>query len=167
MTVIEEGEMKKFHKEGLLHRAVAVVLYNKNKEILLTQRSKKKIGEGLWETVGTHVRTGESAINSGCRCLKNEIGVEGAYLRFIGNFSYFAQLGEYAENEVVDVLVGEWNDEIKPNKEEVENFKWIQLNELKKETESKNPQYALWLLKGSELFYKEFKEIASKPKPIS
>lgn len=37
----------KLHKLGILHDAVAIVIMNKNKEILLTKRSKNKLGSGL------------------------------------------------------------------------------------------------------------------------
>lgn len=67
---------------GLTHRAVHVVVVNRNGEIFLQKRSMHKdVQPGKWDTsVGGHLQPGESIIDGARRELREELGVGSAEL---------------------------------------------------------------------------------------
>ncbi|MFD1061966.1 NUDIX domain-containing protein [Winogradskyella litorisediminis] len=66
------------HKNGWYHNTIHLWLYNANNEILLQQRSHKKvIYPLLWDvSVAGHIDAGESFIEAALRETKEEIGLQ-------------------------------------------------------------------------------------------
>ncbi|RKY70958.1 MAG: hypothetical protein DRP97_02855, partial [Candidatus Latescibacterota bacterium] len=48
------------------------------------------------------------------------------------------------ENELDQVITGEWSGEVKPNPEEAEDYKWIEWRELKRDVKENPKIYAPW-----------------------
>ena len=75
----ELGFMEKLdaHREGRLHRAISVFIFNENQELLLQKRADHKYHSGgLWtNTCCTHPRPGETTIEASNRRLFEEMGV--------------------------------------------------------------------------------------------
>jgi isopentenyl-diphosphate Delta-isomerase len=66
------------HREGLWHRAVHVVVWNRRGEILLQKRAASKASfPGFWDTsVGGHVGAGEGYEATALRECAEELGIE-------------------------------------------------------------------------------------------
>ncbi len=150
-------EKLKAHQEGKLHRAFSVLLFNKKGEVLIQKRAKSKYHSGgLWtNTCCSHPKVKESLKKAVKRRLREEMGIECENLREIFSFIYKAKVGNLIEHEFDHVFVGTFEGKPKPNKKEVEDWKWIKLSQLKKEIK-KNPQkYTPWfkiILKKMENF---------------
>jgi isopentenyldiphosphate isomerase len=76
--VIGRNTRREVHRQGLMHRAVHVLVSNSRGQVFLQKRSMKKDGEpGLWDSSASgHVDSGESYDSCAARELKEEIGLE-------------------------------------------------------------------------------------------
>ncbi|MHB1946667.1 MAG: isopentenyl-diphosphate Delta-isomerase [Gammaproteobacteria bacterium] len=150
---IGTAEKLKAHQENLCHRAFSVFIFKKGPKlaILLQQRARHKYHSPLlWtNTCCSHPRPGEEIIQAGQRRLKEEMGLE-ANLRSLGHFHYIAHFNNgLTENEVDHVLVGEYNgQEIAINPDEVEDYRWVTLPELKVELKTQPERFTPWLEKA-------------------
>lgn len=130
---------------GILHRAITVFIFNGQKEILLTKRSAlKKLWPNFWDTsCSTHVREDETVEQAGAKRLNEEIGFT-CQLKSILKFQYqanFKNIG--SENELCYLLIGHYSGEVKPNPDEISEYKWIGLEQLKNEIN--NQDITPWL----------------------
>jgi len=50
-----------------------------------------------------------------------------------------------SENELCSVLVGEYEGEVRPDPSEVEEFRWVQIEELQKSVADRADDFAPWL----------------------
>ena len=71
-------EKIKAHKQGKLHRAFSIFVFNSKKELLIQQRAKTKYhSRGLWtNTVCSHPRPNETYQQAVHRRLKEEMGFD-------------------------------------------------------------------------------------------
>jgi len=134
------------HEKGLLHRAFSVFIFNRNKELMLQKRSLKKYhSPGLWtNTCCSHQRDGESNINAGMRRLKEEMGFS-SELREINSFIYKVKFDNgLIEHELDYILVGEYENDVEPNSQEVDDWKWIDLDEINDNIKTNPEEYTEW-----------------------
>ena len=113
--------------EGILHRAITVLLFNARGEILLTRRSASKtLWPGWWDTsCSTHVHHGETYKQAGEQRVPVELGVTST-LKLITKFVYQAPFGASgSENELCALLIGECIGDPTPNPQEVSEMRWI------------------------------------------
>lgn len=77
-TVIGRIPRSLAHRDGLWHRAVHVVVWNRAGQILLQRRAAAKASfPGFWDTsVGGHVGAGESYLATALRECSEELGIE-------------------------------------------------------------------------------------------
>lgn len=150
------AEIERAHQgEGLKHRALSVMLYRKREnkvEWLLQRRAMSKpVFAGFWgNTCCTNLRIGDEYLPRAVSRLKEEMGIEieEKDLRVLYRFSYRADdpnRSGWCENELDTVIVGEWDGEVTPNPEEVREYVWRGLEELKIEIAQNNKIYAPWL----------------------
>lgn len=134
------------HEKALLHRAFSVFILNDKNEIMLQQRAAEKYHSPLlWaNTCCSHQRVGETNIEAGQRRLKEEMGFE-VELKDVFHFIYKAPFDNgLTEHEFDHVLVGYSNDAPLINLEEVEAWKWMSIEAVKRDMEE-NPQlYTAW-----------------------
>jgi isopentenyl-diphosphate delta-isomerase len=119
--------------QAQLHRAISVYLFNKHGQLLIQQRSQKKIvGAGQWaNTCCGNVRPGESYKECAERRLREELGIEGVALTPVLKFQYFAQCNhEFSEHEIDQVFVGNFDGEVHPHPVEVQATAWVELEEI-------------------------------------
>jgi isopentenyl-diphosphate Delta-isomerase len=78
--VIDRKPRRQVHEEGLMHRAVHVLVFNGRGELFLQKRSLKKDRQpGLWDSSASgHVDSGEDYDACASRELREEIGLEAA-----------------------------------------------------------------------------------------
>ena len=142
------GLMEKIeaHEKALLHRAFSVFIFNKKGELMLQQRAASKYHSPLlWtNTCCSHQRDGETNLEAGKRRLFEEMGFN-ADLKELFSFVYKAPFDNgLTEHELDHVMVGYYENEPKINKDEVEAYRWMTLEDVKTDIE-KNPQiYTVW-----------------------
>jgi len=140
-------EKIKAHHEGKLHRAFSIFVFNSKGQLLLQRRAKMKYHSGsLWtNTCCSHPRLGEPLEQATHRRLKEEMGFD-CELKEIFSFTYKAKLdNNLFENEYDHVFIGKFDGEPIPNTEEVDEWKWVNLKELKKDIQKNPDNYSYWL----------------------
>ncbi len=166
-----ESKEKCHHGNGILHRAFSIFIFNDKKQLLIQQRSKfKKLWPLYWSnTCCSHPSLNESYKEAAERRLKEEMGIN-CRLKFLYKFQYktkYKNIG--SESEICNVFTGKSNDKIIPNPEEVADYKWVDLSELKKDI-NKNPgKYTPWFkMEIKKMFSSYKKEMAeTKNMPFS
>lgn len=158
------GTMPKLeaHVKGVLHRAFSVFVLNDQGELLLQQRAASKYHSPLlWtNTCCSHQRVGESNIDAGKRRLFEEMGFV-TELKDVISFIYKAPFSNgLTEHEFDHVLVGNYNDDPNFNKDEVQSFKWMSLEAVKKDMEIQPQIYTEWFKIIFDKFYSHLKEAA-------
>ena len=127
------------HEKALLHRAFSVFIFNKKGELMLQQRAAHKYHSPmLWtNTCCSHQRNGESNLEAGKRRLQEEMGFF-ADLKEVFSFIYKAPFDNgLTEHELDHVMIGSYEDAPNINKEEVEDYKWMLLDDVKLDIEKK------------------------------
>lgn len=141
---------------GKRHRAFSILIFNDKNELMLQQRALNKYHcGGLWtNTCCSHPRPGEKTEAAAHRRLQEEMGFNCNILEKF-SFNYTAPLDhDLTENEHDHVFVGYYNQEPIINKDEVESWKWISMEDLYKDV-SKNPNnYTFWF----KVILEEFKK---------
>lgn len=134
------------HEKALLHRAFSVFIFNEKDELMLQQRSHTKYhSPGLWtNTCCSHQREGETNIEAGKRRLREEMGFT-TELKDTVSFIYKAPFDNgLTEHEFDHILVGKYNDDPILNPEEAAGYKWLTLEEVKKDMEVNPHLYTAW-----------------------
>lgn len=144
----EVGVMEKLqaHLEGKLHRAFSVFIFNDKDELLLQQRALSKYhSAGLWtNTCCSHPRPNETIKDSANRRLFEEMGLS-CELSIKTNFTYKATFDNgLTEHEFDYVLVGHTNQNPVINAEEVENYKWQSITDIKNDMALSPGNYTEW-----------------------
>ena len=134
------------HEKAVLHRAFSVFVLNEKNEIMLQQRASHKYHSPLlWtNTCCSHQRDGETNLQAGNRRLQEEMGFE-TELKELFHFIYKAPFDNgLTEHELDHVMIGYYNGEPKINPEEVENWKWMGIEEVQKDMQSHPEVYTVW-----------------------
>ncbi|MHA7057935.1 isopentenyl-diphosphate Delta-isomerase [Aquimarina sp. M1] len=143
------------HEKALLHRAFSVFIFNEKKELMLQQRAHHKYhSPGLWtNTCCSHQREGETNIEAGIRRLQEEMGFTTSLKETI-SFIYKAPFDNgLTEHEFDYVMVGHYEDDPVINPEEVADWKWMSIEDVKVDM-GKNPDlYTAWFKIIFEKFY--------------
>lgn len=145
-NVIGEAPKLQAHREGKLHRAISVFLFDHEGRILLQRRAAGKYhSAGLWSNACcTHPRPGESTWVAALRRLREEMGIE-SDLHFRFSFLYRAELdGGLIEHEVDHVFTGVTSSEPLPDPVEVSDWRWIESDELIAELAAKPDNFTAW-----------------------
>lgn len=142
------GLMEKMeaHKKGLLHRAFSVFIFDKKGNMLLQQRAADKYhGAHLWTNACcSHPFSDEKVENAAKRRLKEELGFT-TDLHQIFSFTYHAKVeNDLIEHEFDHVFAGEYESDIHPNSNEVADYSYKPIDEIKKEMEQHPEKFTSW-----------------------
>lgn len=142
------GTMEKLeaHRQGELHRAFSVLIFNSRGELLLQKRSPSKYHSGgLWtNTCCSHPLPEEQISSAARRKLMQEMGID-LQPEFIFKFQYKVALdNQLIEHEIDHVLIGNFDGEPTLNPEEAEDWKFIAIDELKRDMEIRPADYTHW-----------------------
>lgn len=142
------GLMEKIeaHEKAVLHRAFSVFIFNEKGELMLQQRAAHKYHSPLlWtNTCCSHQRDGESNLDAGRRRLQEEMGFV-TDIKEVFSFIYKAPFDNgLTEHEFDHVMVGKFDGKPEINKEEVEAYKWMTLEEVKLDIENNPKEYTEW-----------------------
>ena len=158
----EIGTMEKLqaHREGRLHRAISVFIFNSKKQLLLQKRAAGKYhSAGLWtNTCCSHPREGEHAKHAAIRRLEEEMGLTCRLARAF-TFVYKAEFaGGLIEHEFDHVFTGITDVAPKPAPEEVSEFRYITIDALDKEMRANPKQFTEWFrICYNDYFFELFK----------
>ncbi len=142
------------HFKGVKHRAFSIFVFNEKNELLLQQRALHKYHTpGLWSnTCCSHPRYGETTLQAVNRRLPEEMGFD-TELTHVHEMSYEIRFDNgVIENEYDHVFVGRYEKNPVINEEEVQAYKWITLEELKKDMDRNPKIYTFWFKKIIEEF---------------
>ena len=134
------------HKEGLLHRAVSVLLFTKSGDWLLQKRASEKYHSGgLWtNTACSHPYPNEDVKDAAERRLKEEMGLD-CDLSKLYSFTYYAELdNDLIEHEIDHLFYGICDDLPSPNENEVSDFKYISSEDLNNDMKENPENYTEW-----------------------
>ncbi|MFT6192327.1 MAG: isopentenyl-diphosphate delta-isomerase [Paraglaciecola sp.] len=148
------------HEKALLHRAFSVFVFNKKGELMLQQRAASKYHSPLlWtNTCCSHQREGEGNLEAGKRRLQEEMGFT-TDLKEVFSFIYRAPFDNgLTEHELDHVLIGSFDDAPNINKEEAENYKWMPMEDVKKDIEENPSIYTEWF---KIIFKESYQKIAN------
>ena len=144
------------HEKAVLHRAFSVFIFNSKNELMLQQRAAHKYHSPLlWtNTCCSHQRDGESNIEAGTRRLKEEMGFT-TPLKEVTSFIYKAQFDNgLTEHEFDHVMLGHYENSPTINRKEVESWKWMPLETVKKDIAIQPELYTAWFKIIFDKFYK-------------
>lgn len=139
-------EKQQAHINGLLHRAFSVFLFNSNGEMLLQKRASGKYHSPLkWtNAVCSHPRSEETYLEGAKRRVKEELGID-VELSEKFNFIYKADVGNGLwEHELDHVFTGNFEGEFYLNKDEVEEVRYISLENLNQEISENPDNFTEW-----------------------
>ena len=133
------------HKgKGRRHRAFSAFIFDSRGRMLLQFRSSKKLGGSRWDSAAiSHVRVGETYEIAAERSMKHEIGIS-TPVKKIGAFTYTEPYEGFSENEYCAVLVGKFDGEVKPNKDEIDKIRYVKWEEVKQELKANPAMFTKW-----------------------
>jgi isopentenyl-diphosphate delta-isomerase len=134
------------HEKAVLHRAFSVFVLNSKNEIMLQQRAHHKYHSPLlWtNTCCSHQREGETNIEAGSRRLFEEMGFK-TDLKELFHFIYKAPFDNgLTEHELDHVMIGYYEEKPEINPEEVEDWKWMDIEEVKSDMLVRPEIYTIW-----------------------
>ncbi|MEM7456862.1 MAG: isopentenyl-diphosphate Delta-isomerase [Planctomycetota bacterium] len=132
---------------GKLHRAFSIVIYDLKGRMLLQKRAASKYHfGGFWTNACcSHPLRGEELEDTVHRRLIFEMGFD-TPLRQEFSFIYRAEdeASGLVEHELDRVFTGTYDGAVKPNPDEVEDYKWIDMPELLSDLETSPENYTPW-----------------------
>lgn len=134
------------HEKAVLHRAFSIFVLNEKNQVMLQQRARQKYHSPLlWtNTCCSHQRDGETNIQAGKRRLQEEMGFS-VELKELFHFIYKAPFDNgLTEHELDHVMIGYYDHEPDINTEEVENWKWMDIEAIKKDMAENPNRYTVW-----------------------
>ena len=142
------GVMEKMevHRKALLHRAFSVFVFNREGEMLLQKRALTKYHSGgLWTNACcSHPYPDETLVQAARRRLIEELGFE-TEVKPAFSFIYKAALdNDLTEHEFDHVLIGAYHGAILPNAEEVSDYCYRNMVDLRQQLELHPSQFTAW-----------------------
>lgn len=127
------------HRDGDWHKAINIWIMNPQKRILIQKRAATKDSyPNFWDvSCAGHINAGENALNTAIREAKEELGIDikSQDLKYLFSVKeeHFLNEGKFIDREIREIYLyqtPEDNPELKLQKEEVAETKWITIPEL-------------------------------------
>jgi isopentenyl-diphosphate Delta-isomerase len=137
------------HRQGMLHRALSVVIRDGEGRFLLQKRALGKYHSGgLWtNTCCSHPRPGEAVDAAASRRLAEEMGIA-CLLVPLFTTRYRATLDSgMTEHELVHVFGGLHTGPVCPDPAEADGYAWMAPLTLRRELEAAPAAYSIWFRK--------------------
>ena len=135
------------HKQGLLHRAISIIVFNSKNEMLIQQRALTKYHwAGIWSnTCCSHPRKDETFQQAADRRLFEELGFR-TPLKEEFNFIYkaFDKPSGLTEYEYDTVFTGVFDGTFEFNKDEIQAVQWLTTEALFKDIAQHPDKYSFW-----------------------
>lgn len=117
--VVGQAPRREVHQQGLLHRAVHILLLDRQDRLILQRRAKtKQTYAGLWTSSASgHVPAGQELAAAARRETQEELGLGPAELSHVGRTRFDDPSA--GEHEICHVFVGRAIDQPEPDPVEV------------------------------------------------
>jgi isopentenyl-diphosphate delta-isomerase len=135
------------HRDGRLHRAYSVFVFDGEGRLLLQRRSEAKYhSAGLWaNTCCSHPRPGEDTAAAAHARLLLEMGIA-CPLEHVFHFVYNERVGDgMIEHELDHVFVGTCDGDPTPDRTEVSEWRWAPIAEVSADLRARPEAYSAWL----------------------
>ena len=139
-------EKMEVHQKALLHRAFSVFVFNDKGEMLLHKRADKKYHSGgLWTNACcSHPKPGEETSVAATKRLQEEMGFNTGLTKAF-DFIYKAPFDNgLTEHEFDHVFTGTYDVDIVPNTDEVSDYCFMPVDEIKNSIQSHPQKYTEW-----------------------
>ena len=146
---IGTGEKLEVHRQGLLHRAFSVIVWDRAGRLLLQKRHPSKYHSGgLWTNACCgHPRPGEDIAVAARRRLREEMGFL-CHLEALGTIYYRADLDQgMIEHEIVHVFRCLYDGTVAPDPQEAEDHQWARLQDVQADVSTTPQRYSVWFRK--------------------
>ena len=142
------GTMEKMeaHRQGVLHRAFSIFIFNGSGDMLVQKRALKKYhGAGLWSNACcSHPYPDETVETAAARRLQEELGFN-TNLEKAFAFTYRAPVeNNLIEHEYDHVFCGEYESELDFNDQEVEDVAYVTIPDLEAVIASQPSSFTTW-----------------------
>lgn len=142
------GTMEKMeaHRQGLLHRAFSVFIFDAKGKMLLQKRAAEKYhSSNLWTNACcSHPHPGETLQQAAARRLTEEMGFT-TPIQEVFSFTYKAPVGNYLiEHEFDHVFTGQYAGAIKANPREVADWCYKEMRSIQAELEQHPQMFTTW-----------------------
>jgi isopentenyl-diphosphate delta-isomerase len=132
---------------GKLHRAVAGVVVNERRQVLL-QKRRSQLWDGYWDiTAATHPlhqSTGDESYAAAMRrCLLAEWGVD-VTMVVVDAFVYYDSYGQHCENEYCTLLVGRHDGSVHPHTDHAYDMQWLDFEACAADIAAEPEKYTPW-----------------------
>ncbi len=144
----EVGSMEKIeaHEKAVLHRAFSIFVFNDAGQMMLQRRALSKYhSPGLWtNTCCSHPRPGEKLEEATHRRIVEEMGFQ-CEMQEVFSFIYKAPFDHgLTEHELDHVFIAIHNAEPGINPEEVDDWKWMDVDDLLTDVKVNPENYTVW-----------------------
>jgi isopentenyl-diphosphate delta-isomerase len=142
------GVMEKMqvHREGILHRAFSVFIFNSQGHMLLQQRAFSKYHSGgLWTNACcSHPAPGETTEQAAARRLREEMGFNTPLVKLF-DFIYRSEFGNgLTEHELDHVFAGIYDAAITPDAAEVHDYCYKSPAQIQVLLQQQPQQFTAW-----------------------
>jgi isopentenyl-diphosphate delta-isomerase type 1 len=139
---------REVHLQKKLHRSVHVVVVNGRGEVLLQHRSAKKDRfPGWWDiSVGGHVDVGEGYDEAADREIFEELGIKAPLTAILRR-----EADKDTGFEFVWIYECQYQGDVMPNRDEVDEVRWVSLDELMVQGHSDGKGDPYWRVTSSGL----------------
>lgn len=134
------------HREGILHRAFSIFVFNEKREMLLQQRAFSKYhSPGLWtNTCCSHATENKEFETSIHERLMEEMGFD-CKLDYQFLFKYKVDFENgLIEHEIDHVYFGFSSEDPNPNPEEVAAYCWVNAKDIRDEIKKHPEKFTYW-----------------------
>jgi len=145
------------HREGLLHRAISIMLFDDQGKILLQRRNDKKYHSGgLWANACcSHPFPNEAAKSAAIRRVKEELGIQ-CKLDYEFERTYLARVSqEMVENEYVVFFSGVYSGKVDFNTSEVSQITWESPSSIDNLMKKKREIFAAWF----QIYWRDHRDV--------
>ncbi len=145
---IGTGAKMAVHRDGLLHRAFSIFVFDNSGRLLLQQRAAGKNHSGnRWSnTCCGHPRYGESIEVAAHRRLSEEMGFH-CRLQEVAALTYHLPMSnQLIEHEYNHIFAGVFNGEPAPDPAEAADWSWIEGPALRTATETAAATFTAWFI---------------------
>ncbi|MCL5100923.1 MAG: isopentenyl-diphosphate Delta-isomerase [Candidatus Marsarchaeota archaeon] len=160
----KEEKLTAHSNGGIWHRAISVFVFNDKGETMLQRRALSKYHTpGKWSnTCCSHPTPGEKSVTAAHRRLYEEMGFD-CPMKYALMFKYEADVGKkLTEREYDHIFFGKFEGEPKLNPDEVVDWRWISLSDLKNEITEDPEAFTPWLRLMVDTISKKYADMAKE-----
>ena len=139
-------EKMEAHRQGLLHRAFSIFIFDAQGRMLLQQRALSKYHSGgLWTNACcSHPFPGEDNLTAAQRRLQEEMGFTTSLSKAFDFYYRAAFENGLTEHEFDHVFVGQYEGALEVNPQEVMDYCFLSLEEIENQLETRPDRYTEW-----------------------